>query len=137
MGLSAGGHLSHGHYTPKAGALTATAKYYDVQQYGINSETGLLEYDKIAEQAKEIMPKMIVCGFSAYLQDLDYKRFKEIADSVGAKLLGDISHISGLIAGKQLNDPFKYCDFVMTTTHKVLRGPRGALAFCRNVEDWP
>ncbi|MFT5941168.1 MAG: glycine hydroxymethyltransferase [Sediminicola sp.] len=119
--LSHGGHLTHGSPVNFSGRL------YTPVFYGVEEETGVLNYDKIQEIATREKPKMIIAGASAYSRDMDFKRFREIADSVGALLLGDISHPSGLIAKGILNDPLPHCHVVTTTTHKTLRGPRGGL----------
>ena len=119
--LSHGGHLTHGSPVNFSGRL------YDPVFYGVEKETGVLNYDKIQEIATNERPKLIIAGASAYSRDIDFKRFRVIADSVGAILLGDISHPSGLIAKGILNDPLPYCHIVTTTTHKTLRGPRGGL----------
>ena len=118
--LSHGGHLTHGSSVNFSGQL------YD-PVYGVEKDTGILNYDKIQEIATREKPKMIIAGASAYSRDIDYERFREIADSVNALLLGDISHPSGLIAKGVLNDPVPFCHIVTTTTHKTLRGPRGGL----------
>lgn len=119
--LSHGGHLTHGSPVNFSGRL------YNPVFYGVDQETGLLNYDKIQEIAAREKPQMIIAGASAYSRDMDFKRFREIADSVGAFLLADISHPSGLIAKGILNDPLPHCHVVTTTTHKTLRGPRGGL----------
>jgi glycine hydroxymethyltransferase len=119
--LSHGGHLTHGSPVNFSGRL------YNPVFYGVEKETGVLDYDKIQEIATKEQPKLIIAGASAYSRDIDYKRFRAIADSVGALLLGDISHPSGLIAKGILNDPLPHCHIVTTTTHKTLRGPRGGL----------
>ena len=119
--LSHGGHLTHG------SPVNFSGKLYTASFYGVEEETGLLNYDKIEEIATKEQPKMIIAGASAYSRDMDFKRFREIADSVGALLLADISHPSGLIAKGLLNDPIPHCHIVTTTTHKTLRGPRGGL----------
>ena len=119
--LSHGGHLTHG------SPVNFSGKLYTPSFYGVEEETGLLNYDKIQEIATKEQPKMIIAGASAYSRDMDFKRFREIADSVGALLLADISHPSGLIAKGLLNDPIPHCHIVTTTTHKTLRGPRGGL----------
>jgi glycine hydroxymethyltransferase len=119
--LSHGGHLTHG------SPVNFSGKLYTPSFYGVDQETGLLNYDKIQEIATKEQPKMIIAGASAYSRDLDFKRFREIADSVGALLLADISHPAGLIAKGLLNDPIPHCHIVTTTTHKTLRGPRGGL----------
>ena len=107
--------------------MNFSGKIFRSVSYGVNQETGLLDYDKIEEIAKKEKPKMIVAGYSAYSRDIDFKRFREIADSVGAFLLADIAHPAGLIAKGLLSDPIPHCHFVTTTTHKTLRGPRGGL----------
>lgn len=119
--LSHGGHLTHGSPVNFSGRL------YEAVFYGVDKETGRLDYDVIEEIAAHEKPKMIIAGASAYSRDIDFKRFREIADSVGAFLLADISHPSGLIAKGILNDPMPHCHVVTTTTHKTLRGPRGGL----------
>ncbi|MGB0254632.1 MAG: serine hydroxymethyltransferase [Flavobacteriaceae bacterium] len=119
--LSHGGHLTHGSPVNFSGRL------YNAVFYGVDKETGRLDYDVIEEIAAREKPKMIIAGASAYSRDIDFKRFREIADSVGAFLLADISHPSGLIAKGILNDPMPHCHAVTTTTHKTLRGPRGGL----------
>ena len=119
--LSHGGHLTHGSPVNFSGRL------YNPVFYGVEKETGVLDYDKIQEIATKEQPKLIIAGASAYSRDIDYKRFRAIADSVDALLLADISHPSGLIAKGILNDPLPHCHIVTTTTHKTLRGPRGGL----------
>ena len=119
--LAHGGHLTHGSPVNFSGRL------YNPVFYGVEKETGMLDYEKIETIATLEKPKMIIAGASAYSRDIDYKRFREIADSVNALLLGDISHPSGLIAKGLLNDPLPHCHIVTTTTHKTLRGPRGGL----------
>ncbi|MDD4820505.1 MAG: serine hydroxymethyltransferase [Flavobacteriales bacterium] len=119
--LSHGGHLTHG------SPVNFSGKLYHTSFYGVEKETGRLDYNHIADIAKVEKPKMIVCGASAYSRDIDFKRFREIADSVGAFLFADISHPAGLIAKGLLSDPIPYCHVVSTTTHKTLRGPRGGM----------
>lgn len=119
--LSHGGHLTHG------SPVNFSGKLYNPVFYGVEEETGVLNYDKIQEIASANKPKMIIAGASAYSRDMDFKRFREIADSVGALLLADISHPAGLIAKGLLNDPIPHCHIVNTTTHKTLRGPRGGM----------
>jgi glycine hydroxymethyltransferase len=119
--LSHGGHLTHGSPVNFSGRL------YNPVFYGVDKATGVLDYDQIQQIAEKEQPKLIIAGASAYSRDIDYKRFRAIADSVGALLLGDISHPSGLIAKGILNDPLPHCHIVTTTTHKTLRGPRGGL----------
>jgi len=119
--LSHGGHLTHG------SPVNFSGKTYRAVFYGVNRETGLVDYEQAMEVARKEHTKLIICGASAYSRDLDYERFREIADEVGALLLADISHPAGLIARGLLNDPLPHCDFVTTTTHKTLRGPRGGM----------
>jgi glycine hydroxymethyltransferase len=119
--LSHGGHLTHG------SPVNFSGKLYNPVFYGVDKETGRLDYDKIQEIAERERPQLIIAGASAYSRDMDFKRFREIADSVGAILFGDISHPAGLIAKGLLNDPIPHCHIVTTTTHKTLRGPRGGI----------
>lgn len=119
--LSHGGHLTHG------SPVNFSGKIYQSSFYGLNRETGLIDYDLMEKTAREEKPKLIICGASSYSRDWDYQRFRNIADEVGALLLADISHPSGLIAKKILNDPLEYCHMVTSTTHKTLRGPRGGI----------
>ena len=129
--LSHGGHLTHG------SSVNFSGKLYNPVFYGVDKNTGMLDYDEIEKIAKEEMPKMIIAGASAYSRDIDFKRFRKIADSVDALLLADISHPSGLIAKGILNDPIPHCHIVTTTTHKTLRGPRGGLILMGNDIDNP
>lgn len=119
--LSHGGHLTHGSPVNFSGRL------YQPSFYGVDRETGVIDFDKVAETAKKEQPKMIICGASAYSRDWDYERLRAIADEVGALLLADISHPAGLIASKLLKDPLKHCHIITSTTHKTLRGPRGGI----------
>ena len=119
--LSHGGHLTHG------SPVNFSGKLYQPSFYGVEQETGLIDFDKVIQIAQREKPKMIICGASAYSRDWDYKKLREAADSVGALLLADISHPAGLIARGLLNDPMEHCHIVTTTTHKTLRGPRGGL----------
>lgn len=121
LDLSHGGHLTHG------SAVNFSGKLYEPKFYGVEKETGLINYDKLEATAKKENPKMIICGASAYSRDWDYLRLRKIANEVGAILLADISHPSGLIAKGILNDPLPHCHIVTTTTHKTLRGPRGGM----------
>jgi len=125
MKLDQGGHITHGLPISLAG------KVFKVSSYGVNSATEMLDYEEILKIAKRERPKMIVCGATAYSRIIDFKKFSEIAKKVKAYLLADISHIAGLIVGKIHPSPFPYADVVMTTTHKTLRGPRGAIIICR------
>lgn len=123
--LDHGGHLSHGHSVNFSGRL------YNFVQYGVDPETGIIDMEEVRRIALLEKPKMIVAGFSAYSRNIDWKRFKEIADEVGAYTFADIAHIAGLIAAKIIESPVPYFDVVSTTTHKTLRGPRGALIMCK------
>jgi glycine hydroxymethyltransferase len=125
MNLSHGGHLSHGH------PLNFSGLNYKVADYGVNRETELIDYDELQKTAEESKPKMIICGASAYPRIIDFARIGEIAKSVGAKMMADIAHISGLVAAGLHPSPVPHADFVTTTTHKTLRGPRGGLILCR------
>ena len=129
--LAHGGHLTHG------SPVNFSGKLYQANFYGVEEATGVIDYDKVAEKALAVRPKMIICGASAYSRDWDYARLREIADEVDALLLADISHPSGLIAGGLLNDPLEHCHIVTTTTHKTLRGPRGGLILMREDFDNP
>ncbi|GAA4408639.1 serine hydroxymethyltransferase [Nibrella viscosa] len=124
--LSHGGHLTHG------SPVNISGKYFRPTFYGVEKETGVINYDKVEETAMRERPKMMICGASAYSRDWDYVRLRAIADQVGALLLADISHPAGLIAKGLLNDPLEQCHIVTTTTHKTLRGPRGGLIMMRN-----
>ena len=125
MSLSEGGHLTHG------SPVNLSGKYFNFVSYGVDPVTHRIDYDKVLEIAKECKPKMIVCGASAYPRAIDFKRFREICDEVGAYLMVDMAHIAGLVAGGQHENPVPYSDFVTTTTHKTLRGPRGGLILCK------
>jgi len=124
MRLDQGGHLSHG------SKVNFSGKIYNFNFYGVDRETEMIDYDEVEKQAKSVNPKLIVCGASAYSRIIDFNRFSKIAKSVGALLLSDVAHISGLIAGKMHPNPSQFSDFVTTTTHKTLRGPRGAMIMC-------
>jgi glycine hydroxymethyltransferase len=121
MNLNEGGHLTHG------SPVNISGKYFNFVPYGVDPETHYIDYDKVLEIAKECKPKLIVAGASAYPREIDFKRLREIADEVGAYLMVDMAHIAGLVAGGAHPNPVPYCDFVTTTTHKTLRGPRGGL----------
>ncbi len=123
--LDQGGHLSHGH------PLNFSGKLYTIVPYFARKDTEIIDMDEVEDIALKEKPKMILAGFSAYSRSLEWKRFREIADKCGALLFADIAHIAGLIAGKQLENPVPYCDVVSTTTHKTLRGPRGAMIMCK------
>ncbi|MEM8893717.1 MAG: serine hydroxymethyltransferase [Bacteroidota bacterium] len=124
--LSHGGHLTHG------SAVNFSGKLYEPHFYGVEEDTGMIDYDKVEQKALSEKPKLIICGASAYSRDWDYERLRAIADQIDALLLADISHPSGLIARGLLNDPLEYCHIVTTTTHKTLRGPRGGLIMLRD-----
>ena len=126
MGLPYGGHLTHGW------GVNFSGRFFDAHHYAVDEETERLDYDAIAKQAREVEPEMIVCGASAYPRTIDFERFAEIADDVGAYLLADIAHISGLVAAGVHPSPVPFADVVTTTTHKTLRGPRGGLILCKD-----
>lgn len=128
--LTQGGHLTHGFFTEKR-KVSASSVYFESKPYYVDLETGLIDYDALEKAALEFKPKLIIAGYSAYPRDLDYKRFRDICDKVGAYLHADMAHLSGLIAGKGANDPFEYADVVTSTTHKSLRGPRSGMIFAR------
>ena len=130
LDLPSGGHLTHG-YATATKKISNSAIYFDSKPYIVGKDF-LIDFDELERRAEEFKPHIIIVGASAYPRDFDYKRFREIADKHGAYLMGDIAHISGLVASKLLKDPFKYCDVVTTTTHKTLRGPRAALIFYKN-----
>ncbi len=125
MNLSHGGHLTHG------SPVNLSGKYFNFIPYGVNEETGLIDYDQVRDLAKEHQPKMIVAGASAYPRAIDFAKLREIADEVGALLMVDMAHIAGLIAAGEHMSPVPYADFVTTTTHKTLRGPRGGMILCK------
>lgn len=125
MNLSHGGHLTHG------AKVNFSGKLYNFVEYGVSEENEQIDYEEILRVAKEAQPKLIVAGASAYPRQIDFKKFKEIADEVGAKLMVDMAHIAGLVAAGLHQNPVDYADFVTTTTHKTLRGPRGGMIFCK------
>lgn len=125
MDLSHGGHLTHGM------SKNVSGKTYEAHFYQVERDTAMIDYDKLEAEAKEVMPKMIVAGASAYPRVIDFKRFREIADAVGAYLFVDMAHIAGLVAAGLHPSPIPYADFVTTTTHKTLRGPRGGIIMCK------
>ena len=126
LDLSMGGHLTHG------SPANFTGKYYKASHYGVDRETGLVDYDQLESIAMREKPKMIICGASAYSRDWDYARIRAVADGIGALVLADIAHPAGLIAKGLLNDPFDHCHIVTSTTHKTLRGPRGGVIMMRH-----
>jgi glycine hydroxymethyltransferase len=142
LDLPHGGHLSHGRcqlllkiwlqgYQTDTKKISAVSTYFETMPYRVNKDTGIIDYDVLESTATLYRPKILVAGTSAYCRLIDYKRMREIADKVGAYLVTDMAHISGLIAGEAIPSPFPYSDVVTTTTHKSLRGPRGAIIFFR------
>lgn len=125
MSLAHGGHLTHG------AKVSFSGKYYNAVQYGLNTETGLIDYDEVERLAEEYKPKMIVAGFSAYSQVVDWQRFRDIADKVGAYLLVDMAHVAGLVAAGEYPSPVQIADVTTSTTHKTLRGPRGGIILAK------
>ena len=130
LDLPHGGHLSHGYQTPTK-KISAISKYFETVPYRLDESTGLIDYAKLDEYAGLYRPKLIIAGTSAYSRLIDYQKMRETADKVGAYLLADMAHVSGLVAAKVIPSPFEYADVVTTTTHKSLRGPRGAMIFYR------
>lgn len=128
MDLSHGGHLTHG------SPVNVSGKWFNVVQYGVSKETEQLDYDRVREVARQARPKLIICGYSAYPRIIDFAKFREIADEVGAYLMADIAHIAGLVATGHHPSPIPHCHVVTTTTHKTLRGPRGGLILTRDLE---
>ncbi|SSD58433.1 probable Serine hydroxymethyltransferase, mitochondrial [Saccharomycodes ludwigii] len=131
LDLPHGGHLSHGYQLPSGIKISYVSKYFTTMPYQVNSETGIIDYDQLSLTSKLFRPKIIVAGTSAYSRLLDYKKFRKIADGCNAYLMSDMAHISGLVAAGVIPSPFEYSDIVTTTTHKSLRGPRGAMIFYR------
>ena len=129
MSLADGGHLTHG------ASVNFSGKLYKAVQYGINVETGEVDYDEVARLAQEHQPKMIVAGFSAYSRRLDWQKFRDIADSVGAYFLVDMAHVAGLVAAGEYPNPLPFADVVTSTTHKTLCGPRGGIILARSNPD--
>ena len=125
MSLDHGGHLTHG------SPVNFSGKTYNFEFYGVDRETGTINYENVMEIAKKVQPKLTVCGYSAYPRKIDFKKFREICDAVGAYMMVDMAHIAGLIAGGQHDNPVEYADFITTTTHKTLRGPRGGAILCK------
>lgn len=128
MSLDAGGHLTHGY------KLSFSGQDYESFTYGVNIETGLIDYDEVRKIALEVKPNLIICGASAYPREIDFKKFKEIADECGAYLMADIAHIAGLVATNLHNSPVGYADVITSTTHKTLRGPRGGIIMTNDEE---
>ncbi|MBH0231888.1 serine hydroxymethyltransferase [Helicobacter pylori] len=127
MDLSCGGHLTHG------AKVSLTGKHYQSFSYGVNLD-GYIDYEEVLKIAQSVKPEIIVCGFSAYPREIDFKKFREIADAVGALLLGDIAHVAGLVVANEHAHPFPHCHVVSSTTHKTLRGPRGGLILTNDEE---
>lgn len=125
MNLTEGGHLTHG------SPVNISGKYFNFVEYGVDPVTHFIDYDKVAEKAQKVKPKLIVCGASAYPRTINFEKFRQIADSVGAYLLVDMAHIAGLVASGLHPNPVPFADFVTTTTHKTLRGPRGGMILCK------
>ncbi|MBE7089494.1 MAG: serine hydroxymethyltransferase, partial [Clostridiales bacterium] len=125
MSLAHGGHLTHG------SPVTVSGKYFNAVGYGVKEETGMIDYDDLEKTVLEVKPKLLVCGASAYPRVFDFKRIREICDKVGAYMMVDIAHIAGLVATGLHPSPVPYADFVTTTTHKTLRGPRGGMILCK------
>ncbi len=123
--LTCGGHLTHG------SKVNFSGKLFRFYNYGVNKKTHLIDYDEVLKIAKKVKPKLILCGTTSYPRNLDFKKFREIADEVGAYLMADIAHIAGLVAGGVHPNPFPFCDVVTMTTHKTLRGPRGGMILCK------
>ncbi len=131
LDLSMGGHLTHG------SPVNFSGKLYKAHFYGVVRETGLIDYDSLEKKALEVRPKLIICGASAYSRDIDYERIRKVADEVNALLMCDMAHPAGLIAKGLLNSPFEHCDFVTSTTHKTLRGPRGGIILMKKDRENP
>lgn len=130
LDLPDGGHLSHGYATPTK-KISLTSVYFENMPYKVDTKTGLIDYEELARTSKLFRPKIIIAGISCYSRNLEYDKFRQICDDVGALLLADMAHVSGLVAGKAAANPFPYADIVTTTTHKSLRGPRAAMIFFR------
>ena len=128
MALDAGGHLTHGY------RLSFSGQDYESYVYGVNPETGRIDYEDVLRIAKEVKPQLIICGASSYSREIDFKKFREIADKVGAYLMADIAHIAGLVASGDHNSPVGYADIITSTTHKTLRGPRGGIIMTNDEE---
>ncbi len=130
LDLPDGGHLSHG-YATLTKKISATSLFFETMPYKVDPQTGLIDYEYLSKTSKLFRPKIIVAGISCYSRNLEYNKFRSICDEVGAILLADMAHVSGLVAANAVNNPFEHSDIVTTTTHKSLRGPRAALIFFR------
>lgn len=133
MGLDtpSGGNTSHGYYTPNGRKVSGASIFFESLPYKVNPQTGYIDYDRLEERALDFRPKILICGGSSYPRELDYGKFRQIADKCGAVLMCDMAQISGLVAAKECASPFEFCDIVTSTTHKSLRGPRGGIIFYR------
>merc|ERR1719163_789107 len=136
LDLPSGGHLTHGYYTARK-KISATSIYFESFPYKVHHVTGLIDFDELRKTALVFRPQMILCGASAYARTIDFAKFRQIADEVGAILMADIAHISGLVATKQHPEPFTHCDVVTTTTHKSLQGPRAGMIFFKYTDRFP
>ncbi|KAK9763413.1 glycine hydroxymethyltransferase shm1 [Basidiobolus ranarum] len=134
LDLPSGGHLTHGYQTSKK-KISSSSIYFESMPYQVDNATGVIDYDRLEQNAALFRPKLVICGASAYAREWDYPRFRKIADQHGAYLMSDMAHISGLVAAQEAANPFEYCDIVTTTTHKTLRGPRAGIIFFRKKND--